>query len=47
VGYSPLAFMNMLREFDAGDIEAGELAIPEDGSERALPCGFCARWVRQ
>ena len=46
VGYSPLAFENMLREFPSGDIEAGELAIPEDKSERALPCGFCARWVR-
>ena len=59
IGYSPIAFENMLREFGPGQIETGELAIPEDASDwnadvvgdqaasgRLLPCGFCARYVR-
>lgn len=46
VGYSPLAFENMLREFGPGDIESGELALPEGDGTRLLPCGFCARFVR-
>lgn len=47
VGYSPLAFENMLREFGPGQVESGELALPEEGSGRLLPCGFCARFVRE
>jgi len=47
VGYSPLAFENLLAEFGAGRIEAGELAIPESGANaRLLPCGYCARFER-
>ena len=46
IGYSPLAFENMLGELEGGVVSAGELALPEEGSERLLPCGFCARWVR-
>jgi len=49
VGYSPIAFVNMLQELDGANpavaIEAGELVIPER-SGRLLPCGFCARWRR-
>lgn len=52
VGYSPLAFANVLREFGPGEIETGELALPEDESgaaaaPRLLPCGFCARFTRE
>jgi len=46
VGYSPLAFENMLREFGAGQVESGELALPEESGGRLLPCGFCARFLR-
>lgn len=46
IGYSPLAFDNLLREFGAGTIESGELALPEAAGGRLLPCGFCARWSR-
>ncbi len=46
VGYSPLAYANMLREFGPGEIETGELALPEEESGRLLPCGFCARFTR-
>ncbi len=46
IGYSPLAFENMLGEFGAGSIESGELALPEGDGKRLLPCGFCARYVR-
>lgn len=52
VGYSPLAYANMLREFGNGEIETGELALPEEAPEggaalpRLLPCGFCARFIR-
>ncbi len=53
VGYSPLAFANMLRDFGPGTIETGELALPEEqspgarGAPRLLPCGFCARFTRE
>lgn len=53
VGYSPLAFANMLRDFGPGGIETGELALPEEqdasarGAPRLLPCGFCARFTRE
>lgn len=51
IGYSPLAFVNMLSELEGGEIEAGELALPEEDDghglpARRLPCGFCARWRR-
>ncbi len=44
VGYSPLAFTNLLQEFGPGRVEAGELALREANSERLLPAGFCARF---
>jgi len=46
VGYSPLAFANMLGELGDGELAVGELALPEEGSDRLLPAGFCARWWR-
>ncbi|TAH37321.1 MAG: class I SAM-dependent rRNA methyltransferase [Planctomycetota bacterium] len=51
IGYSPLAFDNMLRELGPGSVESGELAIAEESEgrthpSRLLPCGFCARFVR-
>lgn len=47
VGYSPLAFQNLLDEFDGGSSSVGELALKEAGSSpRRLPAGFCARWWR-
>lgn len=50
VGYSPLAFANLLGELEGGAVEAGELALREEEREgfpsRLLPCGFCARWSR-
>ncbi len=47
IGYSPLAFDNMLADFGPGKIESGELALPEGDGSRLLPCGFCARYVRE
>ncbi|MFT7662644.1 MAG: 23S rRNA (cytosine1962-C5)-methyltransferase [Planctomycetota bacterium] len=47
IGYSPLAFHNLLSEFKGGQVEAGELALAEENGERLLPCGFCARWWRE
>lgn len=46
IGYSPLAFVNLLEQLPGGTIEAGELVLDEEGSARRLPCGFCARWSR-
>jgi 23S rRNA (cytosine1962-C5)-methyltransferase len=46
IGFSPLAFDNMLHEFDGGTVESGELWIPEGDGRRRLPCGFCSRWLR-
>jgi 23S rRNA (cytosine1962-C5)-methyltransferase len=47
VGYSPLAFANLLDEFGPGEREVGELALAESGThKRLLPAGFCARWQR-
>lgn len=46
VGYSPLAFQNLLGDLPEGRIDVGELAIAETGSERCLPAGFCARYAR-
>ena len=47
VGYSPLAFANLLEEFGPGESEVGELALRHAGSlPKLLPAGFCARWWR-
>jgi 23S rRNA (cytosine1962-C5)-methyltransferase len=46
-GYSPIAYQNnllpLVQKF-GGEIETGELAIGETGTERSLPCGIFARW---
>jgi 23S rRNA (cytosine1962-C5)-methyltransferase len=51
IGYSPLAFENMLGEFEGASVVSGELALREStGSSskpRSLPCGFCARLTRR
>ena len=44
IGYSPLALVNLLSILGEGEVEAGELALPEAGGRRLLPAGFCARW---
>ncbi len=46
IGFSPLAFDNMLQDFVGGQVESGELWLPEGDGHRRLPCGFCARWSR-
>jgi 23S rRNA (cytosine1962-C5)-methyltransferase len=58
IGCSPLTLGNLMSELGPGEIECGELALPEsdevsvsaDGpASRAallLPAGFCARWSR-
>jgi 23S rRNA (cytosine1962-C5)-methyltransferase len=50
IGYSPLAFTNLLAEIPGGAIQAGELVLQEEAraglASRDLPCGFCARWSR-
>jgi 23S rRNA (cytosine1962-C5)-methyltransferase len=50
IGYSPLAFTNVLAELPGGTVEAGELALREEERaglpSRFLPAGFCARWWR-
>jgi len=47
IGCSPLALENLLGSFGPGELEAGELALPEEGADgRRLPAGFCARWSR-
>ena len=50
IGYSPLAFTNVLAELPGGTVEAGELALREVERpglpSRFLPAGFCARWWR-
>ena len=47
VGYTALAFWNLLQELEGGTVEAGELILREEGAHgRALPCGFAARWAR-
>ena len=48
-GYSSLMLKHNLAplaERFGGVIEHGELAIPEVGSDRALPCGIFGRWSR-
>jgi 23S rRNA (cytosine1962-C5)-methyltransferase len=47
IGCSPLTLENLLAELGPGDLESGELALPEQGPRgRLLPAGFCARWSR-
>lgn len=46
VGTTPLAFLQMLQDLGDGQVESGELAIPQEGSTRLLPAGLCARWWR-
>ena len=49
IGFSPLAFQNLLAEFEGGRVIADELALAEEresGPPRFLPAGFCARFVR-
>lgn len=47
IGSTALTFANLLGELEGGRVEAGELALPEEGpGGRRLPCGFTARWVR-
>ncbi len=46
VGTSPLAFLNMLGDLGPGVVTAGELALPQEDSDRLLPAGLCGRWVR-
>ena len=47
MGYTALGFWNLLAELPRGALEAGELALVEEGSGgRRLPCGFTARWAR-
>lgn len=46
-GYSALTYQNNIRALmdgHEGNVEAGELTIAEEGSERLLPCGIFARW---
>ena len=48
-GYSPLAFAYNLENIQnkcGGEIEYGDLAIEQKGSERVLPSGIFARWKR-
>jgi 23S rRNA (cytosine1962-C5)-methyltransferase len=50
VGISPLSLVGALGVLGEGEIEAGELALPEQdsgaGKSRFLPAGFCARFTR-
>lgn len=47
IGCSPLSLGNLLADLGAGDVESGELALPEQSARgRLLPAGFCARWWR-
>jgi 23S rRNA (cytosine1962-C5)-methyltransferase len=46
IGFSPMAFENMLNEFEGGEVQSGELWLPEGDGARRLPCGFCSRWKR-
>jgi 23S rRNA (cytosine1962-C5)-methyltransferase len=47
IGCSPLTLQNLLADLGAGELESGELALPERSPRgRLLPAGFCARWSR-
>ena len=45
-GYSPIAYANNLESLTnkGGQVESGELVIPESEGTRALPAGMFARW---
>ena len=45
-GYSPIAYANNLESLakKGGQVESGELVIPESEGTRALPAGMFARW---
>ncbi len=45
-GYSPIAYGNTLLSLKSrgGEVETGELSIPEGDGARALPAGMFARW---
>jgi 23S rRNA (cytosine1962-C5)-methyltransferase len=44
VGFTALAFHNLLSEIGGASVESGELALRESGAgARWLSCGFCAR----
>lgn len=48
-GYSPITLENNVRKIKekfGGIIETGELAIPEEASERLLPAGVFSRWAQ-
>ncbi len=45
IGCSPLTLENLLTDLGKGEVESGELALPEETPRaRLLPAGFCARW---
>ena len=47
IGCSPLTLENLLADLGAGELESGELTLPERSPRaRSLPAGFCARWSR-
>ena len=46
IGFSPMAFDNMLGDFGGGKVRSGELWLPEGDGDRRLPCGFCSRWTQ-
>jgi 23S rRNA (cytosine1962-C5)-methyltransferase len=48
IGFSLLALVNLLGDFEGGRVVADELALPEEGGspQRFLPSGFCARFSR-
>lgn len=51
IGLLPTALVNLLGALEGGDVEAGELALPEmerpdAGPVRLLSSGMCARWRR-
>jgi len=49
-GYSAIVYENnlkFLKEKFGGEIESGELTIKESNSDRLLPCGIFARWLRK
>jgi len=47
IGCSPIALENLLADLGPGELESGELVLPEESTRaRLLPAGFCARWSR-
>jgi 23S rRNA (cytosine1962-C5)-methyltransferase len=47
IGCSPLTLQNLLADLGGGELECGELTLPEKSPRgRLLPAGFCARWSR-